>query len=168
MSLFHWFDDQRLCGAMRRRFSLFLVAATGVGILGACAGVHRPNPVTHMPAALTDTYWRLVAFEDQPIDIRPGQREPHMVLSTADGQQRASARFGCNQILGIYAIDGDALRLTWSASTRMACLPPLDAREVRLTASLSGPLRWRIADGQLYLSRQDGAPVASFTAVALR
>ncbi len=126
----------------------------------ACA---RPEP----QASLTDTYWRIDTLTGDEVGAQPNRREPHIVLhGGADARFRATV--GCNQIIGRYVADGEMLTLDETASTRMACPPPLDRLEDRLQAVLA-ETRAVLLDGQsLFLLDAEGNTVAELAAVYLR
>ena len=117
------------------------------------------QPVATAPATLINTYWRVLSIDGQAVaPVRGNQREPHLVL-TDDGRAEPRARVyaGCNQIGGGYSVRGTELAFSSNMiSTRMACMPPLDAQEARMQRVLAlKPLRWRVEGQQLTLS--DGA-----------
>ncbi len=117
-------------------------------------------------ASLTNTYWRIVALEDEPVPVVDNRREPHLILRGTES--RYAATVGCNQLIGGYEIAGDRLTFSGGATTLMACPPPLDAREEGLKRVLGATRSWRI-DGQvLELFDDDGDSIATFEAVYLR
>ena len=73
---------------------------------------------------------------------------------TADG--RVSSTVGCNRIVGKPSLEGDRLRFGPVASTRMACLPPLDQLETAYIASLDAVRSWRIEGTRLTLVDERG------------
>ncbi len=74
--------------------------------------------------------------------------------AAADG--RVSTTIGCNRMVGKPAVDGDWITFGPMASTRMACLPPLDRLERAYAAALAGVRSWRIEGGRLLLLAADG------------
>lgn len=116
-------------------------------------------------AALHNTYWKLVALGGVPVAVAAGpQREPHLVLQPG---RRVGGSSGCNRLAGGYAVEGDRLRFTQLAGTRMACAQGA-ALERDFLAALERSARWRIAGPWLELAGDDGQPLALFEAVALR
>jgi len=95
------------------------------------------------------------------------RREPHLVLFDEDAL-RFRATVGCNQLIGRYERDGDALTFAAVASTMMACPPPLDAQEQRLSDVLRRTAMVRLEGQGLSLLDSDGAMIAGLTAVYLR
>ncbi len=117
-------------------------------------------------ASLTDTYWRILRLGALAPGVAEGAREPHLVLHAAEG--RFAATVGCNQMGGGFETDGGALRFGQTASTLMACPPPLDAAERALAATLAATAGWRINGNALELFDAAGAPIALLEAVYLR
>jgi heat shock protein HslJ len=67
-----------------------------------------------------------------------------------------SGSTGCNRFTGPYSVDGDTLELGAIASTRMACVPPADAVERELLATLERVEHWRAdAEGLVLLGDRD-------------
>lgn len=117
--------------------------------------------------SLTNTYWRVVRFGDEPVQAVSGRREPHLILRKGDGRQTVVATVGCNQLTGGYEVVGETLTFTDLAATKMACPPPLDDLEKNLADALAKTKRWRIKGPTLELSDEAGAVVALFEAVYL-
>lgn len=116
-------------------------------------------------ASLPNTYWRIVKLEGEPVPVVDGRREPHLILR--GGENRYAATVGCNQLIGSWDVAGDRLTFTGGASTRMACPPPLDAREARLKTVLADTHTWRINGQVLELFDRAGTSLAVFEAVYL-
>lgn len=115
-------------------------------------------------AALTNTYWRIVRLGGETVGPVEGHREPHLLLST---EERFRATVGCNQMVGGYHLDGQALQFGAAASTMMACPPPLDGLERRLAETLERTARWRINAQFLELEDSDGKAIALLRSVYL-
>lgn len=117
-------------------------------------------------ASLTDTYWRIVRLGDEDVVVAEKQREPHIVLHT--DKERFNATVGCNRMLGGYQLSGASLRFGNAASTMMACPPPLDGLERKLSEVLSATAGWSIYGQFLELTDANGRPLALLRAVYLR
>lgn len=115
--------------------------------------------------SLTNTYWKILRLGKTEIGPSEDGREPHLVLK--EGETRFVATIGCNQIVGGFTRDGDKLRFGQSASTMMACPPPLDAWEAQLIEALTATVSWRVNSQTLELLDATGMQVALFQAVAL-
>lgn len=109
-------------------------------------------PQAHGKASLTETYWRPVEIEGQPVVIHPGTREPHFVLSR-EGRVRGFT--GCNSLTGAYQQGADGFRFKGMATTRMAC-PPANDIEGRFVAALNATTSVRVVGDALELHDQAG------------
>lgn len=104
------------------------------------------NPLAN--ESLQDMYWKLTRLEGEPIERVAGQREPHLVLHTAE--QRLAGSGGCNRITGSYALRDDTLTFGSVATSRMACPDGME-QEQRFLSVLSGVRFWRIDGSHLEL-----------------
>jgi copper homeostasis protein (lipoprotein) len=118
-------------------------------------------------ASLTNTYWRIEHLSGVPVTAIENRREPHLVLLDPP-EMRFRATVGCNQLIGGYTRDGDTIAFGAAAMTRMACPPPLDAMERRLSEVLSAARAIRREADRLELIGADGSVLAGFRAVYLR
>jgi len=127
----------------------------------------RPRETCGQPIAaseLRNTYWRLVRLEGESVQAQDQQREPHLVFA-AEGE-RVSGSGGCNRLLGTFELEGERIKLSPMAATRMACPAGMD-QEQRFVRSLERVVRYRIRGSQLELFAEGPEPVARFEAVAL-
>lgn len=93
-------------------------------LLAACAAAgpaHPPPPEGH---------WRVEALRGEALPAEPRPAEINFVPN------RYAATAGCNRIAGQWEGAGTAITLRPGAMTRMACPPPLDAREAAFAAAL--------------------------------
>ena len=117
-------------------------------------------------AELKDTYWKLVDLDGETVVMAPAQqREVHITL--AGEGSRLIGFSGCNQLVGAYVPDGNALRFTQMAGTRMACMAPLMDLESQVLKMLGATTAYRIEGAQLTLFGGDQV-LARFEAVYLR
>ncbi|MEQ9038232.1 MAG: YbaY family lipoprotein [Silicimonas sp.] len=123
----------------------------------------RPEP----QASLTNTYWRIDSLMGAPLLPVDGRREPHLVLPDMP-EARFRATVGCNQIIGRYDTDGDALTFTAAASTLMACPPPIDMLERQLRDILAAPRTFALDGQTLILRDAEGNTAVELAAVYLR
>jgi copper homeostasis protein (lipoprotein) len=121
-------------------------------------------PQAHGKASLTDTYWRPVEIEGQPVAIHAGTREPHFVL-LRDGRVRGFT--GCNNLMGGYEQGADDFRFITVATTRKACLPASDI-EGRFLAALNATASVRITGDALELRDKEGKVRMRLEATYLR
>ncbi len=138
---------------------------TGMGTGGEVLVVDRflrfwPGQSCDSPwttATLEGTYWKLVELGGRPVTVWPDQREPHFRLNPEDGQLTGSG--GCNGLLGRFEVDGDSVRFTHVATTRMRCPQGMEqegafvaALEAANRAVVSGE-QLRLYDGDRLLAR---------------
>ena len=121
-------------------------------------------PVPNVP--LTETYWKLVELDGNPVVVTAQMREPSLVLHTQDG--RFSGSGGVNRLMGGYTLNGDALSFAEVASTMMAGPPEAMQQEQAIAAALARVRGFVISGDQLTLVDDAGHPVLRAVAVALR
>jgi uncharacterized lipoprotein YbaY/heat shock protein HslJ len=114
-------------------------------------------------ASLGGTYWRIDALRGEPVARAGDAAEPHLLL-TDDGEMRYAATVGCNRLFGGYAAEGGSLSLGEAAATMMACPPPLDALERRLSEVLVATEGFEIDGATLTLKDASGGAIAVMTA----
>lgn len=119
-------------------------------------------------AALLNTYWRILSLVGEPVTAAADRREPHVILRSADGQHGWSATAGCNKLSGGLTVTGERIEFGASASTRMACPPPLDALEQSLGQALAASSQWRIEGDRLELLDDAGTQTLLCEAVYLK
>lgn len=102
-------------------------------------------------------YWILTGLEGSEVaDNETGDRPRFIHFSDEMG---ISGFAGCNNFLGKFAFEGNALTISPSATTMMACIPGKDDGPVlQALQSANGA---KIESGNLLLTR-DGATVATF------
>lgn len=119
------------------------------------------------PAALENTYWRVVSLDGAEVTAQPGAREPHLLLRGGD-PATYQATVGCNGLGGSYAREGEnGLSFSRGISTLMACPDPLGDLERRFADVLAAATRWEIAGQSLMILDRTGAVRAVFEAVYL-
>jgi uncharacterized lipoprotein YbaY/heat shock protein HslJ/uncharacterized lipoprotein NlpE involved in copper resistance len=117
-------------------------------------------------AELRDTYWKLIELDGAAVVMAPAQRREVHITFAGEGS-RLFGFSGCNQLVGAYVQEGNALRFTPMASTKMACVPPFMELESQVLKMLGATTAYRIEGEQLTLL--GGAEVlARFEAVYLR
>lgn len=108
-------------------------------MLAGCAATSSEGPNTAGGGAgMSDAPVIAGQWSIRTIDGRQLEGEQPAMIAFADG--RVSGTTGCNRISGTYEIDGNVVTIGPLATTRMACPPPLMARETALLAALTGPL----------------------------
>jgi heat shock protein HslJ len=132
-----------------------LVGLALTTMLTACA-VNSANTAT-----LENTYWRLLTLRGKPIELSADQREPHLILQTA--QKRLVGSGGCNRLMGSFTVDGAHLSFGRTASTMMACPQGMEQERAFLDA-LSSAARWRIDGQRMQLRSESDETLAEFEA----
>jgi copper homeostasis protein (lipoprotein) len=115
------------------------------------------------PAALENTYWKVVEVAGQPVAPPGGEQEAHLVL--VPGEKRVRGFTGCNRFMGGYEGSDGRLRFGALASTRRACDD--GGTEQAILQALESADGYRIKGDTLELTRA-GTTVARFQAVYLR
>jgi heat shock protein HslJ len=142
----------------------FLALILAVLAAGCASGARE----TASPASgsLTNTYWKLTELDGRAVLASPNRREPHLRLM-ADGT-RVAGSTGCNNILGRYEQDGDRIRFSALATTRMACLDEEANRQEGAFVEALGQVDRFMVSGDALTLFQGERPRARFAAVYLR
>jgi heat shock protein HslJ len=102
--------------------------------------------------ALTDTSWRLEAFEgDASAPSLDGVEVTLEFHQDAGGGLRIGGTSGCNRYTAGAAVSGDTLTLSAIAGTRMMCPDPQMAVEDAYLKALEGVSRYEEQGSQLVL-----------------
>jgi heat shock protein HslJ len=112
----------------------------------------------------TSRYWRALAIDGKAVSAADNLSEPHIVL-TGSGKTHGSD--GCNRFNGAYELDR-GLRFGGMASTRMACVPPIDTQAGRFSGALHATTAYVIRGRMLKLIDADGRVRMRLESVALR
>jgi copper homeostasis protein (lipoprotein) len=123
---------------------------------GETCGVQFSQP------PLEGTYWKLVRLGETAVVAGQRQREAHLVLDSA--AHRVSGSTGCNRLTGSYRLDGQSLRFSQVAMTRMACDGTVAAIEQSFTKALDAARTWAIKGDHLELYGEGGSRAARFEA----
>src|SRR5262249_27106222 len=118
---------------------------------GSCRGAADNRP-------LRGTTWKLARLEGAPVEVSPGQAEPHLLF--ASDALQVSGSGGCNRFTGGFTLEGDRLHFGHLAGTMMACLKGME-QEQRFLEALSRVERYRIRGEQLELLAADGTALAT-------
>jgi uncharacterized lipoprotein YbaY/heat shock protein HslJ len=117
-------------------------------------------------AELKDTYWKLIELDGAAVVMAPAQKREVRITLASEGA-RLFGFSGCNQLVGAYVQESNALRFTQMASTKMACVPPFMELESQVLKMLGATTAYRIEGQQLTLLGGDQI-LARFEAVYLR
>ena len=116
-------------------------------------------------ASLTNTYWKLIELNGQPVALGARNRELHMVLTTED--DRIHGFSGCNSFMGNYKRGDDQLRFEPLASTRMACITGME-QEKRFLDALGSAVRYTLSGESLSLFGPQDHIILRFESVYLK
>ena len=114
-------------------------------------------------APLEKTEWKLIWLGSTKIELGVPQQVPYIQLDPEN--HRVSGSGGCNRLSGTYELEGNHLKFTQMAMSRMACLHGGET-ENAFTQALDLVTAWKIVGGTLLLMDADQQVVAKFSAVA--
>jgi len=114
---------------------------------------------------LENTYWRLTMLGAAPVVVAEQQREPSLVFHGE--HHRVAGSSGCNRLTGSYAVEGQTLRFTHLAMTKMACAEAMQQEQAFLDA-LDHTAAWKVIGEHLELYDSRGTMLARFEATHLR
>jgi putative lipoprotein len=123
-----------------------------VVVTPAAAPAPQSAPETCAPDAgptLEETYWKIVEVDGAPVEVEPGDREPHLRLHTAG--KRLAGFTGCNDFFGTYEHGPDVLRLVPSGTTMKACDDRLTRQERAILGALAATTERRSSCTELEL-----------------
>jgi heat shock protein HslJ/uncharacterized lipoprotein NlpE involved in copper resistance len=115
-------------------------------------------------AALLNTRWRLVAIDEQPVQVGAGGREPWLQLLPDANRLRGFG--GCNGFQGRFAQGSDGLQILYLAATRRSC--PEGAQEARYLDALRATASRQVVGDALLLRDAQGRLRLRFEALYLR
>ena len=120
----------------------------------ALVGAHAGDRLIH---ATTVGRRGAAEIDGKPVTIRPGTRQPHVVLRREGS--RISGFAGCNNLTGVFQLDGASLRIGDKlAMTRMACPPPQSELEALFVAAVDKAQRLERDNTALVLIAEGQAP----------
>ncbi|HKE44266.1 MAG TPA: META domain-containing protein [Steroidobacteraceae bacterium] len=111
---------------------------------------------------LENVQWTLVQLEGKAIE-RGSRGAPTLTLSSKD--KRLSGFAGCNRMIGSYELEGDAIKFSGVATTRMACIDVTP--EESLLRTLGYVTRWKVSGSTLELLDAAGTVRSNWTATAI-
>lgn len=121
------------------------------------------DPARMPPAALTNTYWKVLLIDQVAPVVPATQREIHLVLQD-DGIARGHA--GCNRFRGSFSQPAAGLSFGGLISTRMACAEGMD-QEQRFLQALAATTGFQLEGDTLALIDAEGTRRLYFEAVYL-
>jgi len=122
-------------------------------------------PPTKPDASLTNTYWKLIELNGQPVALGAGNQELRMVL-TSEGD-RVQGFSGCNKFTGNYQQGDTQLHFKPLASTRMACITGME-QEKHFLDMLGNVVRYALIGESLSLYDRQNQLILRFESVYLK
>lgn len=141
--------------------TLFHLDQEGNRVTGELANYYRLEKVSTdniLSPTITQTYWKLIELEGQPVQATAGNRESHIRLNS--DENRVSGFAGCNGFGGSYKIEADQITFSQLFSTKMAC-PDLDT-ENKFMKVMEATRSFKIEKNLLLLFGSDKTPLAKF------
>ena len=109
------------------------------------------------PSSLAGTSWKVVNINNGRQAV-VGMVSDSTVTMAFDNAGRVSGTTGCNQFTAAYSANGDALRFSSVAATRMACADPaVDKQEQEFLRALESVATLSFEGDRLVLRQADGA-----------
>jgi heat shock protein HslJ len=143
----------------------FAITATLCLWLSGCQNLEAKHANTAPDESLTNTYWKLLAVDDNPVVAADNFREAHIVLHIE--HTRLAGSTGCNTLNGRYQHTGQQLTFHPNATTKMACPTAQMRSEQAMLSALQHTKRWEISGSRLELTNAHGEPLAVLEAVHL-
>lgn len=126
---------------------VLVLAAMG---LAACSRGPKVVPPEQM---LVETTWAVHRLRGEPVALRRDEQRPYFQLDPKEGWMAGFT--GCNRMFGPYTLEGERLWFGAIGATKMACVETMDLERV-FTEALQVTARWRIEEGVLVLSDENG------------
>jgi heat shock protein HslJ len=98
---------------------------------------------------LENTYWRLIELGGKPVPETPRRREAYLQLNSEGKILLGSG--GCNTMRGGYNLNGESLKFTQIATTRMACTGPYMSQESAFLKALGDTDSFNLSGDKLEL-----------------
>ncbi len=108
---------------------------------------------------LEDTKWQLVALTRS---VNANQIQDGAFLNFQSVNSRLNGSTGCNRLMGGYRVQGELIKLSEIASTKIFCPRGGIIRGALLVVALNDTRAWRIEAGHLYLLDEKGEKIAVF------
>ncbi|MCP9887021.1 META domain-containing protein [Cyanobium sp. ATX 6A2] len=115
---------------------------------------------------LRGTNWRLQNLEAAGGSQQPPAGGRQVELLFDPDSERVSGSGGCNRLMGGFELEGDSLRFSPLASTKMACTPAVMDFETDVFRALEQVRGWRIEGTGLTLLGEGGTSLLRYQAEA--
>jgi heat shock protein HslJ len=146
---------------MARVGGIFLLAF-GVLLSLGCSAQRTTNATQMNPTTLENVQWTLLQLDGEAVKSN-ARGAPTLSLASKD--RRLSGFAGCNRMIGGYELDGEAVKFTGMATTRMACIDVTP--EEPLLRALAATTRWRVTGNTLELFDASGTVRTRWTATMI-
>lgn len=144
---------------MRKSLLFFPLMALAAAVYSC--GMAKHSRAGDTAAALTGTYWKLVALKGKPFS-EAALKEPHLMLKA--GEHRITGNAGCNSFFGAYELgNANHIRFSQIGATKMACRNM--ELEQQFFEVLDSASRYSIRRDTLLLSDAQDLLLARFEAV---
>ncbi|MEK8180810.1 META domain-containing protein [Flavobacterium buctense] len=143
-----------------------LIIITLIMSMGCSTPKNIPaNNESEVNYPLTETYWKLIELNGQPVTAVENRREAFLILKKDNN--RVNGNSGCNNLNGYYQLTGQT-ELTFSkmATTMMACKDM--TIEKAFLETLQRVDNYAIKGKVLSLSKAKMAPMAKFEVVFMK
>ncbi len=111
---------------------------------------------------LENVQWTLLQIDGEAVKTS-SRGTPTMSLASKD--RRMSGFAGCNRMMSGYELDGEALKFSGMATTRMACIDVTP--EEPLLRALGATTRWKVTGNTLELFDASGAARTRWTVTVI-
>jgi heat shock protein HslJ len=129
-----------------------LLLAVGAFLCFGCSGQRSVAAERLNPTTLENVQWTLLQIDGEALKTS-SRGTPTMSLASKD--RRMAGFAGCNRMMGGYELDGEALKFSEMATTRMACIDVTP--EEPLLRALGATTRWQVTGNTLELFDGSGA-----------
>lgn len=111
------------------------------------------NPMNASEAPLTGTTWKLVSWGTSQSPEKPLDQTQ---ITLRFGENQINGSSGCNRYMAPYKITENQLKITSTASTRMACEGEVMRQESKFLSALQAAKSYEItSQGQLQINYQN-------------
>lgn len=151
-------------------FKCLIIIMITVTTLSGCSSTKKNTTAVTLPGesntSLTETYWKLIELQGEPITTKEGQKKEMHLIIKKDGNI-INGHSGCNSFRGTYTLnEGNRLSFSQLAGTLMACINM--EKETAFMEVLRTVDNYAIQGKILSLNKARMAPLAKFEAVYLK
>ena len=144
------------------RIARIFPLACGVLLSIGCSAQRPTEKPQANPTTLENVQWTLLQLDGEAIKAS-SRGAPTLKLASKD--RRLSGFAGCNRMIGGYELDGETVKFTGMATTRMACIDVTP--EEPLLRALAATTRWNVTGNTLELLDASGSVRTRWTATMI-